>query len=404
MKMSLKTTALVTVGGISLLSAVFVWSKRPTPLSYPRVKANLAPIESGFGHFSTLFLKGVHPPKDKNFAYSPISMEMALLMLGPGLSLKDQQTLGASVGMSPQDVSNSQAPLAIAGSLYQRNAIMANSVWVGPKFSLYRDYQRQVQALDGAEAHSLTGLGTGGADQINNWVALNTKNRIQKLFDSLRTGTCMVLVNALTFDGKWQRPFDALKTAKGSWTTQNSHLTAMMMHSDENIPLAQYPTYTVGRLNYKDNDMCMDMILPKGLSDPWQALLSAKTTLLTGTPHWNAKSTSVEMPKFEFNLRQNMNPVMNSIGLGSFLNEMPQQRMVKTTLGVSVDQVEQAIWVKIDEEGTKAAAATGVGCEASSIMVQPHLNPFNVDHPFAFVIRDLKTGAILFAGAVYQPE
>ena len=56
----------------------------------------------------------------------------------------------------------------------------------------------------------------------------------------------------------------------------------------------------------------------------------------------------------------------------------------------------------MDEEGTEAAAITAIGgiggIEPRIIMV------FRADHPFVFLIRDTRTGYILFLGRLVKPE
>lgn len=361
-------------------------------------------LEPGFAPFADKFLAGINPPKGQDSAYSPLSMQLAALMLGPGLGPNDLKSLAGSIQISPKLASQSSAPKALSDDLGLRQTVVANSVWVAPSFDLIPQYQSDLQNFDGAEASRLNAVGEAGANQINQWVDDHTKNRIQKLFDSLPHDTALVLVNAFTFDGDWQYPFEAGETQLAPWHGLNGPSTASMMHSEAHIQLAEGPNFTVGRMPYKGIDMAMDIILPKLGHDPWQTFNDSKSAILAGDFKWNDHSTSVAMPKFEQRTLQDITPVMKSLGIGSFLKDLPGQKMVKSTLPISVSQVMQATWVKVDEQGTKAAAATGMAARASAIILEPKEVPFNVDHPFLFVIRDLKTGAILFVGAEYNPS
>ena len=66
-----------------------------------------------------------------------------------------------------------------------------------------------------------------------------------------------------------------------------------------------------------------------------------------------------------------------------------------------VNTVVQKDYLAVAEKGTEAAAATGVGMVGTAVM---RTTPVNFDHPFLFLVRDTKTGAILFASQVQDPS
>lgn len=404
-------TLLISVSvGLAVLIAIgasfAVMHKKAIAQTPPPGPEDFTALQPGFTPFADHFLTGIHPHKGKNFSYSPLSMQYAVMLLGPGLGPADLQKLATAIGVTPQTLTQTSAPAALTQSLDQRGLSVANSVWVGPQFELVPAYQSDVKNLYGADAYRLDQLSQAGADQINHWVDANTNHRIPKLFDSLTVDTTAVLVNAFTFDGKWLHPFEPDRTGLRPWHgLDESVRNVTMMKEEANLQLSVNPQYTVGRMPYRGIDMEMDIVLPRAGLDPWETFMADRAKILGGNLIWNHRSTEVEVPKFELRTHQELTKTMESLGLGSFTKALPDQKMVKTNWPLKVSIVVQATWVKVDEEGTKAAAATSMGVRASAMpMPDPREIPFVVDHPFVFVIRDNKTGAILFVGAVYNPE
>ena len=114
----------------------------------------------------------------------------------------------------------------------------------------------------------------------------------------------------------------------------------------------------------------------------------------------------VIIPRFEFEMRHNLVTPLREMGLGvafSLAADFSGLAKVNPDECIYISNAEQMVKIKVDEEGTEAAAATYIEMQAMKKSLPPPVPEFVADHPFIFVLRDRVSGAILFMGRVMKP-
>jgi serpin B len=181
------------------------------------------------------------------------------------------------------------------------------------------------------------------------------------------------------------------------------------MHQTGWFSMAHGDGATVLEMPYAKSDLAMDIVLPNdtdGLSRIEEKL--GTSTFASWTSSMSKQRVAVSFPKAKFSWGGSVKNQLKSLGMttafvggrADFTGIAPA---ADTGGPLYVDDVFHKAFVAIDEKGTEAAAATGVvGARATAVEAPPEA--FRADHPFVFVIRDVKRGRILFMGRVEDPR
>jgi serpin B len=283
---------------------------------------------------------------------------------------------------------------------------VANGIWAqagSPFRDEYLDTVRE-RYLARIESADFVRAAEAVRGEINRWVAEKTAGRIEELFPpgSLNDLTRLVLANAIYFKGKWDAPFDPKLTRSRSFHLDaNRRVEVPMMSQHGTFGFASFDGVEVLEMPYTGKDLSMIFMLPSGVEGLWD--LEARMTFeeldrwVSGTA---PRPVDVSIPRFhvesEFALSQPLSalgmPSAFDAGLADF-SRMTGER------DLSVSAVLHKAYVDVNEEGTEAAAATGVVVETTSVPPE-----FVADHPFLFLIRDNVTGSVLFLGRVTDPS
>jgi serine protease inhibitor len=246
------------------------------------------------------------------------------------------------------------------------------------------------------------------AAKINAWVNRSTHGKIPTIVKSPDPNTRLILTDAVYFKGRWQRPFTKSATQPRPFHLQGTSpadIEVPMMVQDGEYQYFETDTLQAIALPYGNEHFQTYVLLPRGkgsLPDLMRSLDESHWR------EWTSKLSSREgtivLPKFETTYAKQLNDALKSMGMAvafdpskadfSLIHQPPPS--------LYVGDVEHKTYVKVDEEGTEAAAATSVGVEEASEEYPP---PFKmiVDHPFFFAIGERQTQALLFAGIVTNP-
>jgi serpin B len=250
--------------------------------------------------------------------------------------------------------------------------------------------------------------------RINGWVEGETEKRIQDLIpkDAITSDMRLVLVNAIYFLGDWENPFEKEKTQNAAFfTTKSDKKDVPMMNRTGNYKLAQKDGMKALELSYKGGAMSMVIVLPDqvdGLEAVEKSLDAKKLAELT--KEMKSERVGAQIPKFEI-------APAASLQLGEDLREMGMKdafdRKKADFTGIAnppspddklyIGKVFHKAFVKVDEKGTEAAAATAVLMPKAGSAAPAEPIPFKADHPFLFFIRDNASGLVLFMGRVADP-
>ncbi len=264
------------------------------------------------------------------------------------------------------------------------------------------DYEGRLSEVDFA------GAAESARGTINAWVEKRTKNKIKDLIKPgvLNSMTRLVLTNAIYFKGAWDRPFQEAATRSAPFTLSGGEkVNVPMMNQRDNFRYAEGESFQSLELPYAGDELSMVILLPKkpdGLSD-FEKTLTAKSL-----SDWLAKlgkrKVIVSVPKFKMTSEFSMASVLKSMGMAdAFSSREADFSGMNGRKDLFISAVVHKAYVEVNEEGTEAAAATGVTMSITSMPIdRPPI--FRADHPFLFLIRHNRTGSILFIGRVANPE
>ena len=340
-----------------------------------------------------------------NLVFSPLSISTALAMTLAGARGQTSQEI-TSVLRTPPDAALLDQ-LAEAGNIGGDQLVLSQSVWVDRAFALLpafihtneKQFHAPPQTADFAQ-HS-----EDARNAINRWVNDKTKGKIAGLFapGTLNRDTRLVLASAVYFNGKWESQFDAKSTSPGPFrTSSGASVNTRFMNQRARFPYAETPAAQVLELPYGGRSLAFDVILPK----PGVALSTLEETLVSGsTSAWlgdlGVKQVAVSLPKFRAESALSLKGALSSMGMADAFTPAADFSGIDGRRDLSLSQVAHKAYIDVSEEGTEAAAATG---SVMSLASYSQTLTFRADHPFLFLIRDTKTGVILFAGRFEAPK
>ena len=354
-----------------------------------------------------------------NAFFSPYSVSTALAMtyVGARGATADQMAKTLRFRLPPARTHVAFATLirAINGEGKKRASELytATGLWSQKGYPFVPDFQRTTQDSYGAalEEVDFRNAPETARRTINAWVERQTQDRIK---DLVREGlpepdTVLVLTNAIYFKGPWAYRFAEERTTPGDFTLAagGTAPNVSLMRQRERLRYLDGGDFQVLELPYGAGEMAMLVALPRRADGLPQL---EKTLSASRVSEWLSRmalhQVDVTLPRFrmtaEAELREPLGdlgmPLVFSPGLADFSG------MVKNAVKkrVHVSHVIHKAFVDVNEKGTEAAAATAV----SARLVSAHLPEgieFRADRPFFFLIRDTRTGSILFAGRLTDP-
>ena len=287
--------------------------------------------------------------------------------------------------------SGTQEPLKLA---------TANQTWVQNGLAVSQEYLDALAVQYGVEAMAADFAADPEAMRaaINGWVRQRTNNLILELFPdgSIRQDTVLVLVNALYFKGAWNLPFNRL-TGRPFTTATGSDVTVPMMSTIKPVPGVVGDGWTAVSIPYIGGQAVMTLLVPDHgrYSDVVEQF---DASMLTRAAHADAQ-VQLTTPTFGLRSQPDARAIAEKLGIVDLFG--PAADLSGIAPGLVADAfVHQAV-VKVDENGTEAAAASGIAIAESAPMIDVDVV---VDRPFLFWISETTTGAPLFLGAVTDPS
>jgi serpin B len=245
---------------------------------------------------------------------------------------------------------------------------------------------------------------------INQWVEDQTAGKIKDLILSAAqlSGARLVLTNAVYFKGDWTDPFRKNQTKDEDFQlSPEQAVKAPLMHARHHFRYASVDGLQVLELPYGDQSLSLVALLPAkkdGLAELEQQLTFANWQ--KWTQGLVSQDVIVFLPRFKTSTQFELKSMLQSVGITSAFN--PQTADFSGMTGGKdfyISAVLHKAYVDVNEEGTEAAAATGIIMRATAMRV-PNPQPppvFRADHPFVFAIRDNRNGAVLFIGRLADP-
>jgi serpin B len=386
-------------------------------LLFPLVQARDDP--AGLVENNTAFaldLYRILGAREGNLFFSPYSLSTALAMTYAGARGATAAQMADALHFPPD--SNRLHPLF--ADLQQRlNAIQsegdvrlhsANALWIEKTYSILPDfldtnrtfYNAGVFQADFVHQTESTRL------EINQWTADKTNDRIPELIppDILTELTRMVLTNAVYFFGEWASPFNPEATRDADFfVTPDSPVQAPLMYKTGRFGYAEDESCQALEIPYKGGDLAMLILLPRrkgGLAGLEKTLGPAKLSRLST----DLKTIDVRafVPRFKQTGTFSLEEALGSLGMIDAFTRDADFTGMEPRGELFVSTVCHQAFVSVDEAGTEAAAATAVVMALKAAMPLGEPPTFRADHPFIFLIRDIKTGTVLFLGRLVNPS
>ena len=336
-----------------------------------------------------------------NVVVSPTSVALALSMAQNGASGRTRSDVAHVLHVS--DLSDSQLNGDAASLMNDAPASnsdlqfsIANSLWVKNGFEINASFEREMQHSYHAKVANIQ-FNDAGLAQLNGWVNDHTFGLIPKILDNFNELDSAVLANALALKAKWVHQFDPHQSAPAPFYSGNGSARSIsMMHQGGDFEYAQGSDWQMVRLPYRGNRYAMYIFLPAKNSHATfsnAAFDHARSQLAT-------TMLQLQMPRFTVNYKTSLNEPLSALGMGiAFGRAADFSRMTSTPVHIS--RVEHVTYVRVDEEGTQAAAVTAIVISKTAIMIYKH--QMIVDRPFYMALRDDRTGQLLFLSHITAP-
>ena len=353
-----------------------------------------------------LFKKISSFQKDSNIFISPISVSMALGMTlngANGTTYDSIKTLLELNGLTEQEINQSYQSLINQLVNLDPNVTfnIANSIWYLNSLNFEQEFINTNKTYFNAEVEGLDFSNTSAIDIINNWVNQNTNGKIIEILESIPRDAVMYLINAIYFKADWKYQFDQSLTIDGLFTNADgSNLTCKMMIQANKFNYLSNDLFQAVDLPYGDSLFSMTILLPNQDKDIDEIIN------LFNHNNWNlwldsfkVKEGQIWLPKFEIKYGLKLNDILIALGMGIAFSNSADFTRIYPPGGIWISEVKHKTYIKVDEEGTEAAAATSVEfVKGINSSFQLRFN-----RPFIYIIRERNSNTVLFTGKMVNP-
>jgi serpin B len=352
-----------------------------------------------------------------NLFFSPYSISTALAMTSVGArgptELQMAKTLQFPTGTGNEnfhkEFTSIIRQLNQAGAKGGFELVVANALWGQKDYKFLPDFLSLVKTnYDGdLQQVDFVGQTETARKTINDWVESKTKDKIKELIKqgTLDSMTRLVLTNAIYFKGKWASQFKPEQTMQEPFILLTGEKKDVpMMNQTADFNYMETADLQGLAMPYVGNELSMIVLLPKkldGIKNLEEQLTADNISTWLG--RLRKREVWVSFPKFKTTSEFGLADVLQSMGMtDAFLPDKADFSGITGNKDLFISAVVHKAYIDVNEEGTEAAAATGVTMKLTS--VGPAMPVFRADHPFIFLIRDNLSGSILFIGRVTDPS
>ncbi|KAK3608154.1 hypothetical protein CHS0354_034113 [Potamilus streckersoni] len=362
-----------------------------------------------------LFMEG-----EENIFLSPYSVCAAMLLAHLGSKGNSEAQIRKVLGLDQMEVEvmhkefQKMRKVLNAKTAKSTTLAIANRIFAKMGLSVRKEYTEKSLLYHGSEMECLDFAGESEKSRlrINAWVEEQTRQKIKDLLPagSINSLTLVVLVNAVYFKGDWDTKFDPQKTEKNDFHISMAETVKVdMMHAKRKCRFLKNDElkYSALMLPYKDGNLSMVIVLPyenDGLKGVEKALNAhALSSFCEDLAHGGRPEVIIALPKFKMEITYELTKTLPKLGISDILQSTKADfgAMLDGHPDAFISDVIHKTFIDVNEEGTEAAAATGMMMRCMAMPLPPE--EFIADHPFLFLIRDNDTGAILFIGRYARP-
>lgn len=334
-------------------------------------------------------LKEIYTPGE-NAILSPQSLALALGMAAEGARGESLAQLLQGLGAADASEISAHLPEGLKS---------ANALFVKPDLELKADALARLEENYGAQQFALAG---DVVEKVNAWVREHTDALIEEMIsEAPRADIGLLLINAIALDAHWASPFDsAANTMEDFHTAEGEVQAAEMMHQSEYFDYVEKDGVQAVRLPYVEGNLEMWIALP-ALGETAQLL--ERLAQQGGADYFRsdaaAREVALSLPKFDVSDENTLSDALKLLGMEQVFS-MDADFSGLSDVPLCLDEILQKARVQVDEDGTKAAAATMASMRCMALLDAEPPVEMKVDRPFVFLIVDAESDAICFAGAI----
>jgi len=373
--------------------------------------------------FTLNFLKTVNEvdQSGKSFIYSPLSITYVLGMVNDAATGYTEKELEQTLGFHKGGIQavNEYCKKLIEGLPKVDNKVtldIANAIFLNKDYTLKQQFLQDMQNYYNAKAEALDFSSPQTLEHINGWCNDKTKGMIPKILDDINPDMVSYLLNAIYFKADWASKFDPKNTKEETFTTEKGSTTLPMMHQNVLISYLKTNTYSAVILPYGNSLWNMTVMLPEEGATTDDLIKEVAQSSVLNNPGWcetggnvfRGYEVDLKLPRFEtasdtdeLDVKNGLVGLMKKMGIKlAFDSDFAEIPNMCEDRNLYISMMRQKAKIKVNEEGSEAAAVTVAGMYATTA-VGPQEYPkatFHANRPFVYVISEASSGVILFVG------
>lgn len=354
-----------------------------------------------------LFREVLAVEEGENLFISPLSVSYALGMTYNGAAADTEAAMRQALGYGTLTLDEvNEAYAGLTDLLVNLDPLVqleiANSIWHREELAVDPGFVDRNEEFFDAIVQGLDFGSSSAAPTINQWVSDSTHGLIPQIVeDPISSELVMFLINAVYFKGTWTTQFDPEHTWDEGFTTiQGATVTVPMMHLHADLLVQETAEVQAVDLGYSSGSFRMAVILPKpgvdvdavaaGLdSSSWAAFVAG----------FAAQESDLALPRLELRYRTSLVPALSALGMEIAFTDAADFSGIAPG-GLFISDVKHETFLRVDEEGTEAAAVTSVEIGITSV---PQFFTMIVNRPYLIVIHDAHSQSLLFMGRIGNP-
>ena len=373
-------------------------------------------FQQGMNRFSLRMFEELE--NGENMFLSPYSIAMALSMVDNGADTDTKKEIEEMLGITDLSKWNEDVNFYLTKQWNKKTFLEnANSLWISKQMQLApeaeKEYFSVVSQYFGAEKYYGDLYTTETKNKINQWVKKNTGGMIKEILNrNLSSQTKMALLNAIYFEGKWEKKFEKENTEKYPFYGKEKETEVdMMCMDDESFSYLERNGLRAVELPYKNSSIVMDVILPADRQDDVFEVFSGlseeeKMDFFKRLSESELQDiTTLCIPKFEteYSKDEEIKTALQRLGMKSAFDEENADFGKISKHPLYISEIIHKAKIQVEENGTKASATTAIIFKENCVLKTEN-TLFVADHPFIYVIRDVEENIILFMGVMYNME
>ena len=358
----------------------------------------------GLEEFSFNLLRKTYNPGE-NILISPLSVTYALGMTGNGTGSETRQEFESVLGLEIDELNDfSRNYINKINSLENVKFNLADSIWIDKNINLNSEFENKILENYNAEVCKEK-FNDKTVKKINKWVDKNTNGMIPEIINELSPEDIIILINALAFEGEWEEPYEDHQVEYGLFSNYDKTLSDVsFLTSDVNNYVSNGEACGFFR-EYSGYEYGFFALLPEKdvpVDDFVENLSGAKFDDFFQNISYDYV-VHTKIPKFEIEYGENLSGPINNMGLKSAFEPDADFSLMtdEKENGIYISDIIHKTYMKVDENGTKAAAVTAVKTEsAMENPEEPEYKEVILNRPFVYGIIDLETMMPVFTGVM----